>query len=226
MFIFLHLFHLIIICILLSNYFYKANIFWKDSDYQFIHFLPIKSIKNIYKYNDTEIGIETVNNLSYATEKTILYVNEWLKNFYIKDNDICPITDIIKQNFPGIFGSNYIEIIINNKLKVSYLYFTNNNINGALYFNNNTNTNIIININDLFNSIFNFSEYNEQEKLKEYEIKNVIKDFKNYINYSDIICLGFFFISLFLTIINICFTYTSYVINIMIQIILFFYLIV
>ena len=232
MFIFLHLFDLIIIGILLSNYFYKAIIFWKDSDYQFIHSLPIKPIKNIYMHYDTEIEIETFNNLSYTTAKTILYTNECLKNFYIKDNDTCPITDIIKQNFPGDFGSNYIEIIINNNLNVSYLYYTNNNINGTLYFNNdsntntNTNTNIIININDSFNNIFNFSEYNEQEKLKEYDIKKVIKDFKNYTNYSDIICLSFLFVSLFLTFINIVFTYTIYIINIMIQIILFiFYLI-
>ena len=84
-----------------------------------------------------------------------------------------------------------------------------------VYFKNDSN------INDLPNNVFNLSKYNEEEKIKEKEVKKVIRDLKFYADYSDYICLSLFFISLALMIMNfIYYTNLYQIINIIIQIII------
>ena len=67
MFIFVHVFHLIIISLLLSNNFYKNTIIWKNNDYQYIHSLPINPCKNISI--NSGINVESFINLKYTIKK-------------------------------------------------------------------------------------------------------------------------------------------------------------
>ena len=56
-FIFLHVFHLIIISLLLSKNYYKKSILWINNDYQYIHLLPINPIKGINTTDNERIII-------------------------------------------------------------------------------------------------------------------------------------------------------------------------
>ena len=216
MFIFVHIFHLIIISLLLSENFYKDTIIWKNVDHKYIHSLPIIPIKNINITGDKEIILEDFVDLKYTLKRTNLFNKECLNNFFI-DEENCPITDIILNKFQTNDYSNYTEAKINNNL---YLYYTNKNNNGSLYFKNDSN------INNLPNNVFNFNKYNEEEIIKEKEVIKVIKDLKYYADYSDCICLSLFFLSLTSMILNLVYyTKLHYAINKIIQIILFiFYL--
>jgi len=211
-FIFFHVFHLVIIILLLKKNYYKKTIFWKIDDLQYIHYLPINPIKNINIYSNDDIKLEDFVDLKYTLKKTNVFKKECLNNFFIKE-DNCPITDIILNNFQRNDYSKYIEVKISNN---SYLYYTDDIINGTLYFKNDSN------ISDLPYNEFNFNEYNEKEKIKEKEIIKVIKDLKYYTDYSDYICLSLFIISLTLMILN-SFNYSNVfqIWNIITQIILF-----
>ena len=81
-FIFLHVFHLIIISLLLSKNYYKKSILWINNDYQYIHLLPINPIIGI-NTTDNKINSEDFINLKYTLEKTNVFYKECLKNFYI-----------------------------------------------------------------------------------------------------------------------------------------------
>ena len=217
-FIFLHVFHIIVLSILLSENFYKDTIIWKNGDYQYIHSLYINPVKNININEENDIISEDFINLKYTLKKTNIFNKECLKGFFIKEDD-CPITDIVSYTEQRNDYKNYTEIKINNNL---YLYYSKNFINGTLYSKNDLN-----NITDLPNNVFNFNEFNKEEKSKEEEVIDAIKDLKYYADYSELICLSLFFVSLFVMIINLIYYSNLYqIINIMIQIILFiFYLI-
>ena len=213
-FIFLHVFHLIIISLLLSKNYYKKSILWINNDYQYIHLLPINPIKGI-NTTDNEINSEDFINLKYTLEKTNVFYKECLKNFYIKD-DNCPITDINLSKVHINPDPSYKEVKINNTL---FLYYTNKKINGTLYFDND------LNLNDLSHNIFDLNKYNEEEKIKEKKVTKAIKNLKYYIDYSDFICLNLIILSLSLTILNFCYQNLFQIINIILQIIIFiFYL--
>ena len=126
LFIIINISHLVIISLLLSKNFYKNTIFWEDTDYQFIHFLPSSS--NKYK------------NIIYSLDKTIQFSKECFENFFVNDEITCP----------------------------------------SSYISNSS----------------NITEFNEKEIIKEKEVKRAINNLKNYSDYSDIICLSLFFISL------------------------------
>ena len=209
-FFILQVFHLVIVSLILSKYYYKNIIIWTDNDYQYIHSLPINPIKTI---NKTDYGLESeiFNNLKYSTKKTIIFYKRCLDNFYIKEDD-CPITDIILED-NKINHPNYHELEINND---SYLYYSNNDKNEKLYFNNDSN---IYHLNN--NNIFIFNEYNEKEKLKEKEISNAIKNLKYFADYSDWLCLSFFLISFALTFINMFGLSRFYFMSLVIEIALF-----
>ena len=219
-FILVHVFHLIVISILISENFYKEIIMWKNDDYQYIHSLNINPIKNINinGENENDIILEEFIELKYTLRRTNIFHLQCLDNFFIKEDD-CPITDIILLKEQKNDNQNYTEVKINNNL---YLYFTKNNINGSLYFKKDSN-----NLTDLLNNVFNIGKFNIEEKYKEKKVRDAIKDLKYFSDYSDYICLSLFFISLFLMIINLI-RYSNFyqIINIIIQIILFiFYLI-
>ena len=214
-FIFLHVFHLIIISLLLSKNYYKKSILWINNDYQYIHLLPINPIIGINTtYN--KINSEDFINLKYTLEKTNVFYKECLKNFYIKD-DNCPITDINLSKVHINPDPSYKEVKINNTL---FLYYTNKKINGTLFFNND------LNLNDLSHNIFDLNKFNEEEKTKEKKVTKAIKNLKYYIDYSDFICLSLFFLSIALMIINFWYKDLFQFINIILQIVIFiFYLI-
>ena len=84
-FIFIHVFHFVVLCILLSKNFYKKIIIWKDNDYQFIHSLPVNFIK--------EIDSEKFLNLNYTLKQSGIYSNKCLDNFFIKE-EFCPLDNL------------------------------------------------------------------------------------------------------------------------------------
>jgi len=84
-FIFIHAFHFVVLCILLSKNFYKKIIIWKDNDYQFIHSLPVNFIK--------EIDSEKFLNLNYTLKQSGIYSNKCLDNFFIKE-EFCPLDNL------------------------------------------------------------------------------------------------------------------------------------
>ena len=217
-FIFVYVFHLIILSILLSDNFYKNTIIWKNGDYQYIHSLNKNPIKNINISDNNDIILEDFIDLKYTLQKTNIFLKECLNNFFIKE-DNCPITDIASFTAQRNEYSSYTEIKINNNL---YLYYSKNKINGSLYLKNDLN-----NINNIQNNTFDLNKFNEEEKIKEREVKDAIKNLKSFVDYSDYICLSLFFLSLALMIMNIVLYSNLYnIINIIIQIILFiFYLI-
>ena len=151
-FIFIHVFHIVVLGILLSNNFYKKTIMWKDNDYQYIHSLPINSIKTI--------NSEAFLNLNYTLKQSGIYSNKCLNNFFIKEK-YCSINNL------------------------STLY-------------------------DSQNKIFNLTKYNEDESAKEKEVKRVIQNLKDFIDYSDIICFGFFCISIALMILDLVYYITIF----------------
>ena len=104
-FIFLHIFHLIIISLLLSEKFYKNTIIWNNIDYKYIHILPINPIRNININGSDELKIEDFSNLKYTIKKTNTFYKECLKNFFIKEDNY-PITDIILNNIQSNEHSN------------------------------------------------------------------------------------------------------------------------
>ena len=154
-FIFLHVFHIIVLSILLSENFYKETIIWKNGDYQYIHSLKINPIKNININGVDNIILEDFIDLKYTLKKTNIFNKECLNNFFLKE-DNCPITDIVSFTEQRSDYENYTEIKINNNL---YLYYTKNFINGNLYTKNDLN-----NITNLPNKMFNFNEFNKEEK--------------------------------------------------------------
>ena len=110
-FAFAHVFHLIIISLLLSKNFYKNTVIWKTDDYQFIHLLPINPIKNINIDINGETILEDFVDLKYTLKQTNIFNKKCLNNFFIKE-DKCPITDIILTKFQSNDYSNYTVIKI------------------------------------------------------------------------------------------------------------------
>ena len=74
-FFILQVFHLVIVSLILSKYYYKNIIIWTDNDYQYIHSLPINPIKTI---NKTDYGLESeiFNNLKYSTKKRLYFIKD------------------------------------------------------------------------------------------------------------------------------------------------------
>ena len=196
-------FQFIVCCILISKNFYKKHVLWKGDEYEdetiynrILSFAPIKNITPVYKNDGVTFShfmIESFN-LYFSLEKNNSYNNECLRNFFVYSG-ICPITDIIIED-SQIFHENYTEIKINDN---KYVYITNKNKYGRLYiFRNSQQTSLE------FESTFNYESVNKLKKLKEDILSNPLLELKNYIQYSDFICLTLLFVYLIQSIAEKC----------------------
>lgn len=106
--------HLVIISLLLSENFYKITIFWQDTDYQFIHFLPSSS--NKYKI------------IIYSLDKTVKFSKECFENFFVNDEITCPSiyisnsSNITEFNEKEIIKEKEVKRVINNLKNYSVYY--------------------------------------------------------------------------------------------------------
>lgn len=199
----------IIMCIfLIPSFFYKKDKIWKDTnfiDQPFYKslFLPIKSIKNKFGENNTFIDFEIQKTDGiYNIYQTNEYNKECMENYFIKESDDCPITDIkIEKKKTNKYKGYKVNRITNEV----YLYYTNNfTLNATLYHSIylypycNKNNNSFI-INDQCYEIIIESNFNHSvtKFLKTEEEKGkAFRQLKYFSKYSDIICLSLLITSL------------------------------
>ena len=174
--------------------------------------MPIKSIKGVFNSNNKLIGLDfRKTNGIFSIVKDDEYSKECLHNYYIKQTSECPMTDIILEKTQVNTHANYIEQKISENM---YLYYTKESkLDGKLYeeisinsvssANCDANNEFMINnacSTVLFKSNFNYKNISTIIDLEEEKKSNPFKDFKNYANFYDKICLtlvilSFIFIS-------------------------------
>ena len=165
-----------IMCIFIISYHpYNKHTLWNKQDYQQMHKVPYEVIMDV----DGEIYY-TSSNETFSVIKTDIYSKECLENYFINNAKECPITDIIVErndnNRNAFIG--YETVQRNN----SFIYYRRDYKYGKLY--------------DIFlKSSFDYKTVEIIKRREENKLLNHLIIFKNYIHYSDIICLGLFIIS-------------------------------
>ena len=235
----------IFLCLFLfsDNIFYKTNELWKNPEvYQQFHqtnFFPIKNIKVIYSDNEFKNFEYEKADDTYSITNKDSYTKECIQNYFIKENDECPITDIIIEKEKKNIYTDYNELNINNNL---YIYYTNKqNLKGKLYeyamikYEDCDNKNE--KIYNISNNCFQISFYSNFDYLDTTSIKNKedinlsnpFKNLKDYSKYSDILCLSLLIFALIYTLNepygNKTFNYFKIISSILILIVTFLFLI-
>ena len=215
---FLVIFQFIVCFILFSKNFYKKHILWRNEEYTYnkkLPFIPIGDIAAVYRDDHITFShfyISEYSNQGFSLEKTE-YNYECLENYFV-NSSICPITDIIIED-QQVFHENYTEIKINDN---KYIYFTNKKKNGRLYIFRNNNYE-----SPQFDSTFNYESAIKIKKLEDDKLLNPLIELKNYIKFSDYICLTLLIFYLIQSFIEPCqnckFNYFK-ILNILIQIVI------
>ena len=206
---------ILIFVLLLFEFNYKTLDSWKNPEVyhpiQKTEFLPIKSIKGVFDSNSNLIGLDfRKTNGIFSIVKDDEYSKECLHNYYIKQASECPMTDIILEKTQVNTHDNYVEQKISENM---YLYFTKESkLDGKLYedisinsvssINCDANNEFMINnacSNIIFKSNFNYNNISSIINLEEEKKSNPFKNFKNYVNYCDKICLTLVILSFIFT---------------------------
>ena len=160
---------------------------------------------SIYKRNGYLV-INSLEDKKFSIIKTEKFSKKCLENYYINSEYECPITQIYLENEKSYIYSSFHEVIIKEpqdyfysteysgynynrqsyQNKTIYLYYTNNQSDsyGQLFS--------VENILETYNQFKSEIDSNYFEKLKRTEdnkIKNPLIGLKNYIKYTDFICL-------------------------------------
>ena len=195
--IYFYFFQLLISILLLSLNPYKKNYLWEEPDFnsvQELPYLPINNINIIYDSNNNIIDINaTYSSKEYSFIETKDFSKLCFENYYIKNNESCPITDIIVEYNDINTYSDYEKIKINN----GFIYYKKNYNYGQLYDSIHISwayTNKYIEFANDYKTIkFSYSfDYKNIETIKRLEENKIIKPFKvfrDYINIVDLICL-------------------------------------
>ena len=163
------------------NYKYNHHQNHKHNNYSIINYseLPIKGfdiiISDDKKY---KIKFERSVGLAYRNYKDNEYTKECIKNYYIKSNEECPITDIIIKREKNNSLLGYNEKKFNN---ISF-YYTNNKSDGKFF------TNIEISSKYVFKGIkitINDKEYYVYFTTKNYDNSNYKANEANEANLTD-----------------------------------------
>ena len=184
------IFQFIIFIILTFNNKYKNHYLWKNTKLEPIQELPYPIITDInmkhLSKDLNDLNITTIYQ-NFSIIKTEEYSKECLLNYFIKEDEICPITDII------ISYNIYKEFIDYSALESEKfnIYFKKNYKYGKLYqsFYNNS-------ISIDFQSILNYKDISIIKKLENNKLLNPFSKLKNFCYYSDYIWLFLFPISL------------------------------
>ena len=200
-FFFLSFYTLIFLC---SEIKYESHDLWKNNEkFEAIHkttFLPIKNI-HFYIVNDIlNFEFEKTDGI-YSINKNNTFPKECLKDYFIKSDDECPITDIILEKSQKNSYEGYTEIeIFPGKM---YIYYSNNKLDGELYKDvsqipiecDEDNKNIFESSKSdnclyiEFQSDFNYLNVSYIKAIEEIKKSNPFIKLKNYSQYSDIVCI-------------------------------------
>ena len=122
-----------------------------------------------------------------------------LEKFFLKEYYDCPITDIIILENKSYEYANYTELKINN----TYIYYTNNNKYGQLYYFSDEfkhNLNLTQSMNDSYGDIYDYKKFEEIKKKEDIKLSIPIEKYNIITKYSSLIFLisiFSFFISYF-----------------------------
>ena len=207
-----NIFQILLFFLLYADIFYKKNELWKNPEvYQQFHkteFYPIINIKAIYssdgmfknfKYKKSD-GLFSILNKD-------IYNKECIENYFIKEDNECPITDIIIEKQKKDIYQGYIELKVSDEM---YIYYTNEKkLDGKLYeyafiSNGNCSNENVFKINNncfqiYFYSNFDYLNSTSIKKKEEINFSNPFKKLKDFCKYSDVICLSFLIISFIYT---------------------------
>ena len=200
--IYFYSFQIIIWILLISINDYKKNFLWNEPEFQPIKNTPYPPIKNIIpEKNENDyllsLTLEYANS-RFSIIKTEIYTKECLENYFIPENEECPLTEIkveynISENYHG-----YKNISIGK----GNIFFKNDSKEGKLYsayhfssLNDSNSTEfILLGVNGepnslTFNSSFDYKKVDSIKSLEEHKLIKPYKSFKNYISICDYICL-------------------------------------
>ena len=183
---------LIIFCILSFGSKYKKNYLWNNDNYKSIHTTPYPVILDLMlnSYGFIDIKREYQN---YSIIETEEYSKECLNNYFIKKDEICPITDIeVKSNYSYKhinLGYDMIQLSDN-----KYIYYKKFTRFGKLY------DNIFLEYyhyyyQSLFNSSFDYKNIDAIKFLEEMKLDNPFKNLKKFSKYSDALWIPLFIFS-------------------------------
>ena len=198
--------YILIMVLIFNNKDYRKLDAWKYPEefhpIQKTIFLPIKSIKGIYDSNSNLINLDFMKTDGiFSIVKSDEYSKECLHNYYIKETSECPMTDIILEKTQVNTHDNYVEQKISDDM---YLYYTKESkLDGKLYEDISIysvgsgsacseNNNFKINnkcSQILFKSNFDYKNVSAIIDSEEEKKSNPFKDFKNFVNYCDKICV-------------------------------------
>ena len=191
--IFLFLFQFIICLILICFHPYKHHSLWHETEYKYEHlqktpYLPIVDLyldlNNELKYNVTKDNIFSIN-------KTDIYSKECIENYFIRNNETCPITDIIVEY--NINNTNALVEYENIKINNYYIFYRRDFMFGKLYQSigySYYSSNKIY-----YESTFDYRNVQKIKKKEACKLINPFLAFKNFIGYSDFISLELFIFS-------------------------------
>ena len=174
-------FQFIISVLLLPEIFYKKHSLYKDPSLSYIQdidFFPIYSLSKLSDIdgNFKNISYGVMKNSRFSLIKTTKYSTKCLENYYIGNDQSCPITDIKLGKKGDNIYENFIEIN-----RYEYIYYTNENKLGKLYKSFN-----YFDFKKNAQDVFSPDEIAQKEFNK---ISNPIYDFKSYIIFCDLFCL-------------------------------------
>ena len=121
---FLVLFQFLLAIILLSNNFYKNHSLY---DLPKINYIQKTDFKPIKSFLNRCCSFETLSNTKFSIIKTEKYC---IENYYIENNNPCPVTDI------AFIEERNDECIVYNKVEIGgneHFYYSNNYKSGKLY---------------------------------------------------------------------------------------------
>ena len=204
--IYFYPFHLFLWILLIALKPYKKHYLWDKPDFnpiQELPYPPINDINIIYDSNNQVNDIKvTYSNKVFSLIETNEYSKKCINNYFIPQSEACPITDIIVEysNSNSSSYSDYEIIEISN----GYIYYKRDYDQGKFYDSvriDNAYSNKYILFGNTFKTIkFSYSfDYQNIETIKRLEENKIIqpfKNFKNYINITDLICLFILIVSL------------------------------
>ena len=169
---------------LLCNILIKKHSLYNAPRVQYIQstdFYPIKSLHKIENEDGTfhNISYDIMDNNEFSIIKTDKYSTQCLENYFIKNGEVCPITEIIFDNKASNIYNGYIQISNN-----EYFYYTNKNKIGKLYKSFDY-SDFEENREDSFSNV----EIDKIVRKELNKISNPILDFKYFVKFFDAICL-------------------------------------
>ena len=196
--VYLYSFQLLLWILLMSLNQYKNHYLWDEPDFNSIHELPYPPINDInIIYDDSNSHVSDIqvaySNKVFSLIETEEYSKKCINNYFIPQSETCPITDIIIEYSDSNIHPDYERIEISN----GYIYYRRDSEEGKFYDSVRIDiaySNKYILFDNKYKSIkFSYSfDYKDIEILRRLEENKILKPFKNFKDYkntTDLICL-------------------------------------